>query len=233
LNDDELLEIAAVYQASTAMDSPVLMLGFNRRFAPLAVELKKFFRDTHEPLVMSYRVNAGSVSPKHWVQDPEQGGGRVIGEVCHFIDLMTFVCGSAPTQVFATSTSAGRTHPADNLTVQLSFENGSTGVITYVATGDRSGSKERLEVCGHGRTAIVDDFRTLELSRNGTRKRLRGGLRTDKGHLAEWKAFVHAVETGSPAPIPAAEIFATTATTFRILDSLRSRQPEIVRIARP
>jgi predicted dehydrogenase/threonine dehydrogenase-like Zn-dependent dehydrogenase len=231
LNDGELLEIAAVYQASAAMGSPVLMLGFNRRFAPLAIELKKFLSDIHEPLVMNYRVNAGALSPKHWVQDPEQGGGRVIGEVCHFVDLMTFICGSTPIQVFATSTSAGRTHPADNLTMQVSFENGSTGVITYIANGDRSGSKERLEVFGQGRMAVLDDFRRLELFRNGTRRYLRGKLRTDKGHMAEWKAFIHAVQTGAPAPIPVAAIFATTAATFRIMDSLQSRQPEIVRIA--
>jgi predicted dehydrogenase len=231
LNDDELLEIAAVYQASIALGSPVLMLGFNRRFAPLAVELKKFLSDIHEPLVMNYRVNAGALSPKHWVQDPEQGGGRVIGEVCHFVDLMTFICGSTPIQVFATSTSAGRTHPADNLTMQVSFENGSTGVITYIANGDRSGSKERLEVFGDGRMAVLDDFRRLELFRNGTRRYLRGKLRADKGHTAEWKAFIHAVQTGAPAPVPVAAIFATTAATFRIMDSLQSRQPEIVRIA--
>jgi predicted dehydrogenase len=232
LNDDELEEIASSYRPSRTIGSPLLMVGFNRRFAPLAVKLKSFLADVHEPLVMNYRINAGPLPAKHWVQDPEQGGGRIVGEVCHFIDLMTFLCGSIPARVFATSISSRRSHPADNVTVQVSFANGSTGVITYVANGDRAASKERLEVFAAGRMAVLDDFRRLDLFRNGSHRRLRGGFRTDKGHLAEWKAFVHAIEQGAPPPIPVEEIFATTAATLRIMDSLQSGQPEIVNIWR-
>lgn len=229
LHDDEL---GSILQAREDFDNAhaVLMVGFNRRFAPLAIELKEFLGDVREPLLMNYRVNAGYLPSSHWTQDPEQGGGRIIGEVCHFIDLMTFLCGSKPIEVFANATVDSGEYTSDNAILQLKFGNGSTGVITYAAAGDRLLGKERLEVFAQGKSAVLDDFRSLELIENGQRRVRKSWWRADKGHAAEWKAFERAVLSGGPEPIPIEEIVTTTLATFRLMDSLRGGKPEVVQL---
>jgi len=228
LDDGELQEIIDAYHNAGPQFQPILMVGFNRRFAPLAVKLKEFVSPIHEPLVMNYRVNAGAIPGSHWTQDPVQGGGRIIGEVCHFVDVMTFLCNSQPIQVFATPTSGVGENLPDNACLQITFRNGSVGVITYVSTGDKAFSKERLEVFAGGKVAVLDDFRFLELCSRGRSRKVRSLLRADKGHRAEWQAMVQAVLNGKSSPIPFAEIVSTTKTTFRMMDSLKSGQPEIV-----
>lgn len=228
LNEAELRDIIAAHRAANERCATLLMVGFNRRFAPLALKLKHFLKDVHEPLVMNYRVNAGFLPASHWVQDRETGGGRIVGESCHFIDLMTFLCGSKPVRVFATATPDTGRYRSDNLTMQLAFANGSAGVITYVANGDKSFAKERLEVFAQGKMAILDDFRLVELVSNGRRKKVRSGWRRDKGHLLEWNAMVEALLNGKSSPISFEEIVSITLATFRALDSLQSGKPEAV-----
>jgi predicted dehydrogenase len=229
LNDDQLNEIVQAHTEANRKSSQLLMIGFNRRFAPLIVELKKFLSDVREPLVMNYRVNAGFFPSSHWIQDPEQGGGRIIGEACHFIDLMTFLCGSDPVQVFATAIPDVGRYRFDNAILQLTFANGSAGVITYVANGSNSFPKERLEVFAQGRVAVLDNFRKLELISSDGKKKVKSAFSADKGHRAEWKALVDAVLNGRPSPIPFSQIVSTTLATFRLMDSLQSGKPEAVR----
>lgn len=202
----------------------VLTVGFNRRFAPMACGMERFVRPAGEPLLMLYRVNAGTVPLTHWVQDPGQGGGRIIGEVCHFIDLMTFVCGSLPIEVSAYALPDDTRYRQDNVSISLRFANGSVGTVVYEANGDRSAGKERLEVSGGGRTAILDDFHRLDEFAGGQRRTTRSMLRQDKGHKAEWEAFARAVATGGPPPIPYEQLFAVTTASFAAVDSLRSGQ---------
>ncbi|HJW98574.1 MAG TPA: Gfo/Idh/MocA family oxidoreductase, partial [Terriglobales bacterium] len=230
LHEGELQEIIFAYEAASEISRPVFMVGFNRRFAPLTVELKQFVAEVREPLLMSYRVNAGSLASSHWANDPAQGGGRIVGEVCHFVDLMTFLCGSQAVQVFATATPNAYGCSPDNANLHITFANGSTGVITYATNGHKLFPKERLEVFAQGRVAVLDDFCELELVSGANRRKRRSLFRVDKGHNAEWRAMVQSVLNGGPAPIPCSEIVATTRATIRMLDSLRSGRPEPVQL---
>src|ERR1700731_3502400 len=191
LNEDELRDIVRAYEDSSG--KPLLMVGFNRRFAPLALRLKSFLRGIHEPLALHYRVNAGFIPADHWLNDPEQGGGRVIGEVCHFVDFLTFLVGAAPIEVEAHSLANPGKYSNDNVISSLRFADGSQGTISYLANGDKSYSKERVEVFGGGAVAVLEDFRRLELVGGGRKQVFRSLLRQDKGHRAEWETFVAAV----------------------------------------
>lgn len=223
LRQDELAEIAAAKSAPGA-ERLLLMVGYNRRFAPMAQELKHFFADTQSPLTAHYRVNAGFIPPSHWVHDPEVGGGRILGEVCHFVDFLIFVTGSIPVAVFAAALpSAG--NPPDSVAVTITFANGALGTITYVAGGDKAFGKERVEVIGGGRVAALDDFRTLEVVRDGSRKVSASRMRQDKGHVGEWQAFAKAIREGGSAPIAWREIVAGMMATFAIEESLRQGSP--------
>jgi predicted dehydrogenase/threonine dehydrogenase-like Zn-dependent dehydrogenase len=228
---EELKEIESFYSSlMTHHSSLVLMVGYNRRFAPMASQLKSFLANVHEPLVIHYRVNAGYIPSDHWVQDPDQGGGRIIGEVCHFVDFLTFLTGALPKRVDARSLpSDGRYHD-DNVVITLEFANGSLGTITYVTNGDAAFPKERLEIFGGGTTAVLDDFRRLELVHRGRKKVHKSRLHQNKGHQGECNAFIAAVRKGSPLPIPFEELVTTTLTTFAIERSLRSGEPVMVEL---
>ena len=222
LSETELGEI----QSAHNRHGGDLMAGFNRRFARMATQMKSFLRDSSGPLVMHYRVNAGMLPKDHWISDPEQGGGRILGEVCHFVDFLSFVCGATPVSVQAMAIPRG-TEDQDAV-IQLAFSDGSTGTVHYVCSGDRVFGKERVEVFGGGSVAVLDDFRRLELVRHGRKQVFRSWLRQDKGHRAEWQEFVASIRKGGPTPISFEEICATTLATIRIADSLRSGQRELV-----
>jgi predicted dehydrogenase/threonine dehydrogenase-like Zn-dependent dehydrogenase len=204
--------------------SPLLMVGFNRRFAPMARKLYEYLNIHRGPLVATYRINAGSIPLNHWVQDPAQGGGRIIGEACHFIDFLTFLVGTVPIKITANTLPDENRYREDNAVMTLEFRDGSIGSIFYLANGDKSFSKERIEVFSGGMVAVLDDFRTLELVSNGKRQVIRSSLRQDKGHRAEWEAFSQAIIAGGPPPIPYDQLFGVTNTTFAALDSIRNRQ---------
>ena len=198
----------------------VFMVGFNRRFAPLSVETKAFFAARSAPLVMHYRVNAGPIPPESWVHDPKIGGGRIVGEACHFIDLCASLACADPVSVFAQSVDPrGGARSDDNVALSVKFADGSVATISYVATGDPSAGKERLEVLGDGAEAILEDFRRLELRRRGKVKVVRKAAQ-DKGHQAGVAAFLSAVRDGGASPIPVETIAAVTRATFAALDSL-------------
>ena len=171
LDQDELREIAEI---AGRMPGSRLMVGFNRRFSPLAQKAREIFQPISGPLLINYRVNAGFLPRDHWTQT-EQGGGRILGEVCHFVDLMQFLTGSVPVSVYALSVSADNAQipDQDNVIISLRFENGSAGQITYLACGDKSLSKERVEIFGGGQTFIIDDFRVGEHYSGGSRHLLK------------------------------------------------------------
>jgi predicted dehydrogenase len=219
LTEDELRAIVRSYLEVQASKRPVLMVGFNRRFAPMTDRLKSFLSSVTEPLAIHYRVNAGYLPPDHWVNDREQGGGRILGEVCHFVDLLMFLAGSPIMEVMGRPLAGSSRYSGDNVLISLRFANGSEGTISYLASGDRSFSKERIEVFGGGISAVLEDFRRLELVRNGRKNIIRSRWRQDKGHQAEWNAFVRSLQQSDIEPIPLEEIVGSTLATIRINDS--------------
>jgi len=202
---------------------PLLMVGFNRRFAPLARKLYDFIKMRQEPLVAHYTINAGIIPLTHWVHDPIQGGGRIIGEGCHFIDFLTFLVGSPPISVQAQALPDDGRYREDNVVMVFTFSDGSLGTVNYLANGDKAFPKERVQVFTGGRVAVLDDFRTLELVHQGKRRVTRSTMRQDKGHRAEWDAFSAAILAGGPAPIPYGHLFGVTEATFAAMDALHSR----------
>jgi polar amino acid transport system substrate-binding protein len=218
LNDEQLDAVLDAAGNSSAR----LMVGFNRRFSPLAQRAKEFFDGRDTPLSMLYRVNAGRIPREHWTQNAEEGGGRIVGEVCHFIDLMQFLTGAPPVSVFAEPVSAksSKIVDADSVFITLRFADGSNGAVAYVSEGDKGLAKERLEIFGAGRVFVLDDFRRATLYKDGREKQVALKMQ-DKGQQAQ----VRAICKRTSAPIGVDELAATTRATFRVLDSLRERRP--------
>jgi predicted dehydrogenase/NADPH:quinone reductase-like Zn-dependent oxidoreductase len=229
LNEDELA--ALVCAMSAEKNAPLLMVGFNRRFAPMAVQMKTFLSEIHEPLAIHYRVNAGYIPADHWVNDIEQGGGRILGEVCHFVDFLCFLADACPIEVHAQTVGNSGQYSMDNVVASLKFANGSLGTISYLANGDKSASKERVEVFGGGSVAILEDFRRLELVRNGRKQITRARWEQDKGHKAEMQAFVDALQGKTPSPIPLQQIVGSTLATLRLQNSCQTGQPLTVQLS--
>jgi polar amino acid transport system substrate-binding protein len=222
LNDEQLDQVIA----AAAQSDRKLFVGFNRRFSQLAVEAKEFFKDARTPLSINYRVNAGRIASEHWIQDPSQGGGRIIGEVCHFIDLMQYVTGAITTRVFAEAImSRNETVVSeDSVFITLRFADGSNGSIAYLAEGDKALGKERVEIFGDGKTFVLEDFRSATLHSGGKEKRIK--LRAqDKGQTNEAREVCRTVLADGPAPIALEDLAATTRATFRIVESLRTGLP--------
>jgi predicted dehydrogenase/threonine dehydrogenase-like Zn-dependent dehydrogenase len=221
ISEEGLSEVAA----AVAETDGRVMVGFNRRFSELAAELKRAFAGAggrREPLAVTYRVNAGAVPKESWIQGDE-GGGRVVGEVCHFVDFLQFITDADPVEVFAYASEAGN----DTLSVVVKFGDGSVGNINYFSTGDRSFPKERVEVYGGGRVAVLDDFRALEVWAGGKRK-VTKRLAQDKGFDRELDSFVAAIQSGGEMPISWPSLLLTTLTTLKIEDALRHGGPEPV-----
>lgn len=218
------IDRAGLEQVSNSLSSAegLLTVGFNRRFAPLAIELKDRLTPVREPLMMHYRVNAGALPGNHWLHDPEQGGGRIIGEACHFIDFLTYLAGAVPVEVQSAGLQGDRRYRDDNVQITVRFQDGSMGTVSYLANGSRAFPKERVEVFGGGQTAVLDDFRRLEVVGDKRRRVSRSWLRQDKGHRGEWRAFSVAIREGGPPPIPYVDLFAVAQASFAAVASLRS-----------
>jgi predicted dehydrogenase/threonine dehydrogenase-like Zn-dependent dehydrogenase len=199
-------------QAHSA-EMPILMVGFNRRFAPQVQKIKGLLAGIREPLALIMIINAGFIPANHWTQDPETGGGRIIGEVCHFVDLLRYLTGTSIIEV--NSGLLRKEGPQDTLSVTLNFADGSLGTIHYFANGNKAFPKERLEIFGNGRVLQLDNFRQLRgFGWPGFKKM--NLWRQDKGHEAEIQAFVQAVQAGTASPIPFEEIVEVTRTTLEI-----------------
>ena len=226
LNEDELRGVMAA-----ARDHPGrLLVGFNRRFSPLARRVKEFFAGRQGPLVMTYRVNAAALPADHWVYDPVEGGGRLRSELCHFIDLLQYLVGASPVRVYAESVRPA-TDPAradENVQVTLHFADGSTGTITYTTVGDPRVARERIEIFGDQAAAEINNFRTAHLHRRHRTRRL-WLLQQDMGYRDEMNAFLAACQTGGAMPMSLEEIEAASLATLRVLDSLARGAPVEVR----
>jgi predicted dehydrogenase/threonine dehydrogenase-like Zn-dependent dehydrogenase len=231
LTEDELRAIVDAYLSIPSARRPALMVGFNRRFAPMALSLKSFLAPIAEPLALHYRINAGHLSPGHWVNDPEQGGGRILGEVCHFVDLLAFLAGAPIVEVEARAVGNSGRYSGDNVLISLRFANGSEGTIGYLANGDRAFSKERIEVFGGGSAAVLEDFRRLELVRSGRKQTIHARWRQDKGHQAEWAAFAQAAQQHAQAPIEFDDLVCSTLATLRVHEALGTGNRLAVRAA--
>jgi len=229
LTEEELGEIVSAFERSN--DGRQLMLGLNRRFAPMAVRMKQFVSQINEPLMLNYRVNAGYIPADHWVNSPEQGGGRILGEVCHFIDFLSFLAGALPIEVQTRNVANPGQYSGENVVISLTFANGSQGTIIYIASGDKSYSKERIEVFGGGAVAVLEDFRRLELSRDGRKQAIKSRWRQDKGHRGEWESFAASLREGKGSPISFIEIVSTTLATIRAVESQASGKPVPVDVA--
>jgi len=203
-------------------EQPLLVLGFNRRFAPLARRLKAFIDKRQEPLYAHYRVNANLLPADHWLLDPEIGGGRIIGEACHFIDFLTYLVGSVPIEVRTTGLPDENKYSEDNVVMNFKFADGSIGIVTYLANGDKSFPKEYLEVFSGGRVAVLHDWRKLEIVHRGKRMVKRHMLRQDKGHQRGWEAFLNTLLEEKSPPIPYDQLIGVSLASFAAVESLRS-----------
>jgi predicted dehydrogenase/threonine dehydrogenase-like Zn-dependent dehydrogenase len=225
LNREQLAEVETAYAESAAQGAaPIILVGFNRRFSPHVQRMREMLRGTQGPKSLSLLMNAGAIPPDHWTQDPKVGGGRILGEACHFIDLARFLVGA---RIVGASAGAmrGRSGVAaslDTAQISLEFEDGSIASIQYYANGHRSFPKERVEVFASGRILQLENFRVLRgFGCPGFR-----GLRTwrqDKGHAACVQAFLRAVETGGPSPIPAEEIFEVSRVAIDVVEGFMGR----------
>jgi predicted dehydrogenase len=225
LTPEELERIVKTYAEVSAQDpSPLLMVGFNRRFAPHITKMKQLLDRIPQPKSFIMTVNAGEVPPDHWTQDPQIGGGRIIGEGCHFIDLLRFLVGQIIEQVHVEGVgpAAGEAVQADRVTCTLTFVDGSCGTIHYLANGHESFPKERLEVFCAGRILQLNNFRQLRgYGWPGFRSmRL---WRQDKGHRAAVAAFLQAIRAGRPSPIPFDELVEVTQVSFAAANAAKRK----------
>lgn len=205
-------ELSAIEQAYQRADDLVVMVGFNRRFAPHVGRMKELLHNSSGPLAMVMTVNAGHIDGDHWTQDLDVGGGRIVGEACHFVDLLRFLAGS-PISASQRSTMAGGAH--DTVSISLTFENGSIGTIHYLANGAKAFPKERLEIFDSGRILQLDNFRTLRgFGWSGFSKMKL--WQQDKGQRACAKAFVKAISDGTSSPIPWNELLEVSRVSIEL-----------------
>jgi predicted dehydrogenase/threonine dehydrogenase-like Zn-dependent dehydrogenase len=206
-----------------------LMVGFNRRFAPVSVAIKEEFKNASEPLVLNMRVNAGFIPKDHWTQIPEIGAGRIIGEMCHFIDLAQFFTGAEPVKVHAEciGTVNSKIKPDDNIVIVIRFSDGSICNLTYLANGDKAMPKEYIEVFSAGKIGVIDNFLGGSVYANNKVKKLK---LAGKGHKQEVEVFLSAIAEGKETPISFRSICLTTLTTFKIIDSLYTGLPQQIEL---
>jgi predicted dehydrogenase/threonine dehydrogenase-like Zn-dependent dehydrogenase len=216
LNDHQLEEVIQAYSRI----SKSLTVGFNRRFSPHSIKVKSLVGEA--PMNVTATVNAGYIASNVWVHDLEVGGGRIVGEACHFIDLITFLTGSRIKEVCMNAMGVNPGENTDNATILLKYENGSTGVVNYFSNGSKLYSKERIEVYSLGRTAIIDNFRVT--TGYGFKGFSKLKTRLDKGHKTQFSQLIHHVKTGGEPLVPFDEIVNTTRASFAALESLKTNR---------
>jgi predicted dehydrogenase len=224
LNLEEMDAIDAAFQKANRVrrERLSLMVGFNRRFAPHIVKMKSLLESKSEPKSVIMTVNAGAIPKDHWTQAPDVGGGRIVGEGCHFIDLMRFLIGHSITSHQAVMIGAvpGVEVRDDKVSINLSFADGSFGTIHYLANGGKAFPKERIEVfCGNA-VLQMDNYRVLRgYGWKGFKKMKL--FKQDKGQVACTKAFIEAIKSGKPSPIPYEEVMESSRVSIEVAESLR------------
>lgn len=211
-----LAELEEITQVVTQNPQLMLMVGFNRRFSPLIIKMKSLLSQTTAPKCLVMTINAGHIPANHWTQNPEIGGGRIIGECCHFIDLLRFLCGQAIVNYSISSLPTTQpAHPHDTVTIQLKFADHSIGTIHYFANGHRSVPKERVEVFCQGKVLQLNNFRSL--TGYGWPKFRKLKLwQQDKGHSACVANFVRNMIEGKGSPIPFSELYESAAVSIAL-----------------
>lgn len=214
ITQEDINSIAEVYRQS----GKTLTVGFNRRFSPFIVDAKKHLGQAG-PMNIIATMNAGAIPAQHWTQDMHTGGGRIIGEACHYIDLMIALTGSLVECVVMNALGPQAQENTDNASILLRFQNGSQGVINYFSNGARSYSKERIEIFSQNRTMIIDNFRKSEyfgFRSSGMKKT------QDKGHREQFRLFLQRLQDGGEAIIPFAEIINTSRAAIAAVESLKT-----------
>ena len=200
--------------------NPTLTVGFNRRFSPLAQKMKTLLGQAPSPINVVATMNAGFIPPNVWVHDLAVGGGRIVGEACHFIDFITFLTGSLVSEVCMSALGTNPPVNTDTASILLKYENGSLGVVNYFSNGSKAYSKERVEVYSDNRTLVLDNFRRLDGYGFKGFSKMKSGL--DKGHTEQFRLWNERLRTGGAPLIAAAEIFNTTKASFAALESLQT-----------
>jgi polar amino acid transport system substrate-binding protein len=223
MNENELEAIRLAYDNS---EKKHLMVGFNRRFSPAVTELKKIFTKEQKKSIL-IRVNSGVMPVDHWVNDPEIGGGRIIGEGCHFIDLAMFIADS-PIISVSSDTMKDVNDLNNTVSINLKMENGSIASVNYFANGNKSVPKEYIEVFSGGTVAQIDDFRTLKVFGNKSKTIKYKGQ--DKGHAAGVQAFLKSIKEGEECPIPFEESYLSMLATFKVNQSIAENRKILITI---
>jgi len=224
INEEELKEIYDTYVGLA--NKPFLMVGYNRRFSPHSQKLKETILNRRDPVMIYYRINAGFVQPNHWVHSEEEGGGRIIGEVCHFVDLMMYFTDSLPFKVYAERVSGNNKTIVndDNVSVTIKFSDGSVGNIFYSASGDKAFSRERVEVYCEGKTILINDFKETQFWFGGKTKKYKT-INQEIGYNEELKHFANVISGIEKPKISFEEIYYSTLAVFKINDSLIKGKP--------
>jgi len=216
IDREQLDQLRQVYASQLqAGHAPFVMVGFNRRFAPFTEKIRQFFAGRREPMLVHARINAGSLPQDHWIYAQ---GGRVVGEFCHFVDWARAVVGSPIHSVAAAGLPNAAQYASDNVAVTMKFADGSVANLLYLTNGDRSVPKEFFEVFCQGAIARLDDFRTLELARNGKLQKFKSTQ--DKGHRQELQLTVEAIRSGKPSPISFEELVEVSLATLLVQQAL-------------
>jgi predicted dehydrogenase/D-arabinose 1-dehydrogenase-like Zn-dependent alcohol dehydrogenase len=223
MNQEELNSVIA---AAKAVPGKQLMVGFNRRFSPFTVKIKSLLAGRSEPLSMSFICNAGIIPPNVWVHDPERGGGRIIGEACHFIDLLSFIADSPVVSVASVQMGKGVAVHEDKMSIVLGFADGSIGTVNYFANGHKGYPKETLEVYSEGRILKLDNFRRLDGWGFRGFSKMKGSL--DKGHQAEFNAFTDKIAVGGEPLIPLEQLVNVTLASFAAMTAATERRTVIL-----
>jgi predicted dehydrogenase len=227
MTPEELDAIAA----ARAKAGRLVMVGYNRRFSSLTRDVLRFLGERRAPSTVTIRVNAGSIPPDHWAHQADEGGGRIVSEGCHFVDLAIALTGELPVQVLArAATAPGAANLGDEACLLLAMDRGSVVQILYTGAGDRSFSRERVEVFRAGAVAAIDDFRSAELCRDNSRQVLKR-FSQDLGYEAEVEAFLQGVRTGVE-PISFEELAGSTLATLKAVESMRTGAIADCRVAR-
>lgn len=211
-------------------NAPLWMIGFNRRFSPPTAAVVEHFAAHTGPLTLMYRFNAGPLPAEHWLHDPDVGGGRIVGEACHALDLASYLVRGRIVRVFAEAPPPAGPLPGgdDQALIVARFDNGSVATISYMSGGSKSFPKERVEMFGGGRVAVIEDFNavTLVSGSRTTEQRFRG---RQKGHFEELNAFITAVRTVSAPPIPETSMLNVSRAALAVVESLQTGLPVVVR----
>ena len=226
INEEQLKEIIETYNLQLITNNCFLMVGYNRRFSPHAVKASEYLKDRQDPIVINYRINAGYIPPDHWVHSEEEGGSRIIGEVCHFVDMMQFLTKSNPIRVYAERISGNNRTSlnSDNVVIAIKFEDGSVGNILYSASGDKAYSREQVELFSEGKTIVIEDYKKTDFHYSGKRKTFKT-FNQEMGYREELQAFFDIIKGKTETILTPEEIFISTRTVFKINESLKKGHP--------